>query len=799
MRSGLRIFLLLSILTLTACAPNPNRVQSLDTHLYSSDGSHLVEADPDTVTFEQEVRGHLAMPDEEQAVVREMAEKKVEEWRAFQGEARNRHDSIYRQWYHDGSTRWAGQFQGVGVGTSISVLKEAGDTDPSFVEAWTALGDLCNHVGDWESALAHFDRARVAADVRREFDRPVDREVELELYRGRAWALRDLARWDEGIIAVKEGLALRSGDQELVLIYGLLLAGAGRYEEAMSVAVRMPPMEYPQYNFIFYGLKKQASIYANNWIRSQAMLAEGDYEGARWILGDMEFYPYRGLLLHSARYWRDVGLAAELAGDPKAPTYYALGHITREYWGFYPVTADALGALVLDVPDYHQPVFTSYGRRFYAGGSYLTYIAAQMTRMAQARFPGEKEDAVGRALQALQIAERRNIRPDVCRALRGRLYYYNDDLDAARTELLAARTAFKVDGTIDPGTSLLLGMLEMQGGRNQGAARFLEEAVAEDPDLAVGWRSLGVVYDRLGLLDRAQMAMDKSIDLEPRSVAGRYNRGVFHMRAGRNDLAVEDLRIVLYLEPENREAQRMLTLAGGTPPGEGDPLPMALAADGQEDPEVLMAKLEGDIEEFFSQADSTEVDRDNLDASIRDLEAKYVADPDVAARKILALAYIDAKRFEEAQQLLAPGWGVDLEPDDEVMLLYVDHVLGERTRARDLADKLVRGERSPDNPYAIAMAAMIIKGDPRGGPSKVDVAFYKRMGYGDASSSWTSAFAFSDYMRVGFANYRGSKTHGNTYMLPMPMSADPFFRGLASARANSPVGQGLPTYMDSKK
>ena len=63
----------------------------------------------------------------------------------------------------------------------------------------------------------------------------------LAIYRERAWALRDLARWDEGLAAVEEGLEFKHGDHDLVLIKGLLLAGAGRYSEAVSLAVRMPP------------------------------------------------------------------------------------------------------------------------------------------------------------------------------------------------------------------------------------------------------------------------------------------------------------------------------------------------------------------------------------------------------------------------------------------------------------------------------------------------------------------------------------------------------------------------------
>ena len=69
------------------------------------------------------------------------------------------------------------------------------------------------------------------------------------------------------------------------------------------------------------------------------------------ILGDLDRYTYIGLFRHAERYWRDTGLIGELAEDPKAALYYSLGHITRYYWGFFPLTAMSLGPLVLDVPD----------------------------------------------------------------------------------------------------------------------------------------------------------------------------------------------------------------------------------------------------------------------------------------------------------------------------------------------------------------------------------------------------------------------------------------------------------------
>ena len=104
------------------------------------------------------------------------------------------------------------------MGNSLIALGEAVDIDPTFVEAWTARGRLACEAGDLYSGLEYLDAALVVAKARRGAGRPVEPEVMMEIYRERAWALRDLARWDEGLEAVQEGLEFKHGDHDLVLI-----------------------------------------------------------------------------------------------------------------------------------------------------------------------------------------------------------------------------------------------------------------------------------------------------------------------------------------------------------------------------------------------------------------------------------------------------------------------------------------------------------------------------------------------------------------------------------------------------
>jgi hypothetical protein len=275
---------------------------------------------------------------------------------------------------------------------------------------------------------------------------------------------------------------------------------------------------------------------------------------------------------------------------------------------------------------------------------------------------------------------------------------------------------------------------------------------------------------------------------------------LFLLQHGDKPGARADLKVALALDPENREVRRMLELAGGGGPAQAADLPdEVVVEDLMRDPEALMARLNEDIALMFAGADSS-VDRDDLGQAIVDLQRQYVERPTTATRKILALAYIDTRRVREAQDLLAPGWGVDLEPDEEVMLLYVDHLLGESTRARELADALVRGEDSDMNPYALAKAAEIITDDPRAGDNLVDLAFRKRMSYGQAKETYTDAIKFAYWMKVGFANARGSVTDfGAGYSLPLDITADPFFRALSpSGEGRSAPNAGIPTAATGK-
>jgi len=160
MKCRLLFFAVVAILVFSGCSQH--RIQTISSSEYSSDGSHLAPVLTDTVTFEQELVGHLAMPDSVQAEIREVAEKELVDWRDFEREVQDSFDSIYRSWYQYGNVRKR-VHRGVGLGNSLVHLRDATAIDPTFVEAWAARGRLACEAGDIHKGLEYLDTARLAA------------------------------------------------------------------------------------------------------------------------------------------------------------------------------------------------------------------------------------------------------------------------------------------------------------------------------------------------------------------------------------------------------------------------------------------------------------------------------------------------------------------------------------------------------------------------------------------------------------------------------------------------------------
>ncbi len=694
---------LVTALTLNGCAYGPGVI--------TVPQKDSATTGPDSLSFAIRLATHLALPDSTRFAAHTAAESLAADWHKFEDDTQEvlKREYDHLSYANDDPPRL--QALSSGVDHSIIDLKLATDRDPSFAEGWAAMGSMSAQIGDLNSAQRYLDHALQAADsLTTQSD-----EIKLNIYRNYAWVMRDLARWQEGLDLVQEGLTIHPGDPDLVLVKGLLLAGAGRFNEALSVAVAMKPLSYPQYDYLYRGLKYQTSAYANNWIRAMALLAVGEVQLAYAKIGDLDLYAYRGLLPHGARFWKDAALLAELVGDPKAPLYYGVGFVTSPYKFSYPAMANNVTPQVMGIPSEKLPVYTSYGPRFFVGGSPFVYICYQINLMADSIFDRQRSAAAGRALQMLGILEKRNIRRDVCHALRGRIYFANEDFQLATTELTMAQTAFAAKGKVDAVTSLLLGLIQLQN-QEYGLAQYsFLESTRADSTSALTWRSLGVAYARQKLQIPARQAMDRAVELDPWNVTGLYNRGLFRLQNGKLGLAAADLQHAMNIDPTNREVQnlRNMVLASARQAGADsatiESVTMGTPLGEAGNPAIQLARLQAEIDSLFTVPDSLRVSDAEAENRIDALMNRYMRDRDPMTRAVLALALIDHRQLAKAQRLLEPGWGVDLSPDEELMLLYCDHEIGEKERAAQVIQDVIASGGGHGNPYSLALAAQKIR------------------------------------------------------------------------------------------
>ena len=385
-----------------------------------------------------------------------------------------------------------------------------------------------------------------------------------------------------------------------------------------------------------------------------------------------------------------------------------MGYVTRPYQNHFPVTPLNVDSVVLDVPDPRLPAYLGFGLRTYVGGSPFVYVGTQLNRMVMTGDRTESLEAGGRALRMLDVLQKRHVRPDVCRALRGRVFYAGGDLDTARVELAAARAAFAAAGRVDPGTSLLLGLIAVRDERWRDAETVLAEAVAVAERSALGWRSLGVALSKQGRLAEAERAMGRAVALEPGVVAGWYNRGLLRLQRRQFARAVADLDRALRLDPENREVQRLLQMAaaghkaagGETVAVSSGPPPGHMA-----DPDSLTALVTAQMEAVLAPPDSLRGGTPEADRRFRAFEAATLVDPAPDRRLALAQAYLDRNLLDSLQALLAPRWGEDLTDAEQLMLLWADRNLGEAARAEEATRRLLAAGPGEGNPWVLALAA----------------------------------------------------------------------------------------------
>lgn len=522
---------------------------------------------PDTVGFRAELleRGD-ARPEDRLA-----AQETVERWtrlhKAEEGGVKVALlQALYRECYQMARNRFGklppDALNVVGVLTAD--LEQAVAADPGNPTARALLGTVYARTGRPREAIDMLARARIALAVRQaacpQAEDPDQAALDAELIR-LALIMQGYAYREVGELACAEAcadqlLAERDGMAARVL-KGLCLAGRGRTAEAIAYAVRMKPVEFRRLNPHSGGYVPLPSAVANEWIKSQALLTEGDPQSALHLLGDIDKRYFQRQIPFARDFWQDGALAAELLGSERTGTMYGMAGSTAFLQLLHPSEDSATDPIILGFPSRRTPLFVT-GEGGFRGGSPFAYVVEQLRVMEESDDVHVRETARIRALDVCDGLIARNIRPDLVAAFRARVYLAAGQDEFAHQDLDYAHRRFTERGEVDPATSLLLGTLELSIGHDEIARGLLEESSSVMPEDALAWRGLGVALARSRRFDLAREAMDRALELDPESVEGWYNLGVMLHRMGRHQEALTALEKAWSLDQSDERVVGML-------------------------------------------------------------------------------------------------------------------------------------------------------------------------------------------------------------------------------------------------
>ena len=109
----------------------------------------------------------------------------------------------------------------------------------------------------------------------------------------------------------------------------------------------------------------------------------------------------------------------------------------------------------------------------------------------------------------------------------------------------------------------LLGMIILDAGDSQQAARLFGRAAAAAPEVAQYHLNLGNAHSVARRYDRAVAALEKAARLDPSSLAAHYNLGLAQLSRQQNEEALVALGEVLRIDPEHPRARFLVTALSG--------------------------------------------------------------------------------------------------------------------------------------------------------------------------------------------------------------------------------------------
>jgi len=157
---------------------------------------------------------------------------------------------------------------------------------------------------------------------------------------------------------------------------------------------------------------------------------------------------------------------------------------------------------------------------------------------------------LGRKDEASRLIEKAlNIRNDFeTRYWRASIYYIEGSWEKALQVLREADAraqGAEKDSMVGVESRFLLGQCYQQLGKWREAQGAYEEFIAANPREKEAFSNLGLVKAKLGDSDSAVTSFSKALELDPKFLDARRNRGTEYLRQKRYDSAIEDFSAVL--------------------------------------------------------------------------------------------------------------------------------------------------------------------------------------------------------------------------------------------------------------
>ncbi len=601
---------------------------------------------------------------------------------------------------------------------AIMNLEQAAGEDPSNPFTWQHLGFFTGLVGNNNRQLQALDHGFAAlADYEKNHPQlSPEKFKELHLMRlrmllDRAWVLRDKARFDDGMIDVRQALNLMANDEfktldsgrEALLLQALLLVDQGHYYEA-----RIKANQFMKWNLPIFGsaggstpmtkqnLDHTESDFCKHWVWDLTHMKLGNKSRALRPPGYLtkfpEYPPHLGY-----RFWQDMGRIREHFGQrEKAWAFYFLGYLNRPFLTFFPTRITMGYTPVFGQNETGNFHFLGY-HDYFLGGSDFGYAANRVAAMERAFGKDQIARYGQQALEALTTCREKGIRPLSSLALRGYVHTMLDEPALAELDLQEVDRLFTETGNVDPQVIRLLATLSYNQRNYRESHELMVRYLKLKPNDASSWRFDAVILAEMDQFNEGLAAMDTALEMEPDSTPGLYNHALIQLHLGQVDKARKDLQKAKELAPGNREISRLAQLV------RDDPL---TKIEFKHQPRKWSISPR-DSSYFQHLNPAIGLSDQELLALIEKLQEDYAGKPSQESRLALVSACTENRQWEKVQKLLIPLWPHKITLEGTLFLLQADRALGYSGRAEEMAHSLTTESGLVADPRLWTLVAVV--------------------------------------------------------------------------------------------